>query len=1808
MPPGSVLKNTMPGIVRSQPSVGGSAGRRRVPGMVAEPKRTKRVGLEDVLDRARQAIHDFDLDTLLERLSKPELAFSTDSPAALEELALARQRQQMRERIGRGEPLTNRDLEIQRALGIRRSIVETTPLSEQKVGRSVLGALDSSIKSREIDAAKAALEQYGITDEGTIRTILGERARQEGDIRGYEWFGHGEDPVPAKDKETVELKQAQADTARELGLLPKPGTDPILNFLFPEVMAAVRGEGISAPWMAAELGLTLIPTPLKFGRGSLTALKAIPRSGVKRGVEAGITAGKASRPIVTTAKFSRDNIIAPFGAVALKTVGGVTAPAARSAFGRAVGRGMSATARGIAKTIPDDIGIQRPLPGTPEHARQGVVREAKDATMEKLHGMALYAKKRWLEPAASEAHEVGRILFSHRRSQIGLERALRQHAKLLSEEESRALLPLLSQRGVDDWRFVAENGIAQMGHEVDRLKAEIDRWEGLREAAIENGNDAARVNAEQTLVRRRNELYNAEVSIVANGHILGQLDEIEPWLAQGPINPHTGTPIVMLTDDAPKALHNAWSDVMDAPDVRESVLLQAHHDPDVLEQMMEGRLKRVQQTISGGVEFDRQQVTKARQRVRQAMKQRRDELEKEAAQARREAREDLVGTLRDAKRLENEALSPKHFPRTREVEVPPRPRTIEEAQAHVDALKSKYEAPARSAWERSPEYAGEAPIGMEAPPDVIPTRGAGKVRQAAAGLYEAEQKLEAAKQRLLAAKSENMRAVERERVAGWERKVKQRRGRLGEMTPTRASAKKEIEKLTSNGTIDPADLDPKSRFIVEQLEAGGQRHADNAAARAKAKRANVEQQIIVGRRQLLREIDDHLESAQGENRDLLLQWKSELEQIDDIEAGIEQIRVTREGKVSDLFPEENVAPREPSIEEQLGALGGTPTRKKRVRRTGVDARSAEALQAEKIRQRDNLMLRAQQIKNEAVRLEGEFKSRIAQLDQLELDLMEQIDNMAGQVFGGSDTDIAMGRFFPAVPGVPVDIVEGANQTFRVKQRSLTGRNVLLRPAEDESLKHHFTGKSILSGLFDANVPQVLADSLADAMSVSAQWKGVRWLYQHGKKAPGNRNADAWIAVTINPKGANSSRVRRVLEAKGKVEVNIFDDMTGNEVEEFMRETAFGAGGPRGSASETRVKVTLPGQKEPVELTFRELLERHHDLIAAGGIPELKDVRFVHKGTAARLFTPPGLNKVISAPHNKLSRGLISAATAIGDLQKAAILYFSPAYIGANFLGSVAMLMMKEGPFALKHLPKAALLHHQLPAWAAMQLAEETGQGFIMANLRAAGKLGRALQAPAKPIVQGFEIPTIMGKRIPGSGRVVPGFTSLADDIPRRIAWFHEAAKHGIKTRDDVVRLLGSSLDEDIALRAKISQAAKRSMVDFDDLTEFERTVLSKLIFIYPWLKGSTKWSIHFAMDNPYQAAAIGYIGNEIFQANQEALGDRRDFNDALVHAVKIDLPHFGEVVNFDLGEVEVPGLGKVPRAINVSQFLTFMQSVDLGRQLIGLVNRDTKFVNLMGPLYARLAEEAVGVEGFTGQELGGALGSSIAGDVFDFRGKRDIERALRSDQERAAKNAYSTRPTNQAQDIARIFTGTASPLGTGFGRESEILAQRRERMGEDYTEFEPAMVQEGILDYYENQGMPVEARDPLRQSITSYARNSEIRSEVMDAYQEEHGYRNRDSLSDREEILLEVEAWAKTAGELVSPDHEARVRQALDIMRTVPDEELDRLDAMRDDVREAVDQLFGWKTMRSIQRKYPGARDAAERVLRQKRQSGELTE
>jgi hypothetical protein len=148
----------------------------------------------------------------------------------------------------------------------------------------------------------------------------------------------------------------------------------------------------------------------------------------------------------------------------------------------------------------------------------------------------------------------------------------------------------------------------------------------------------------------------------------------------------------------------------------------------------------------------------------------------------------------------------------------------------------------------------------------------------------------------------------------------------------------------------------------------------------------------------------------------------------------------------------------------------------------------------------------------------------------------------------------------------------------------------------------------------------------------------------------------------------------------------------------------------------------------------------------------------------------------------------------------------------------------------------------------------------------------------------------VGQFVSGMARGGSRFWARRADAPFRFNGLaYELRKAGFKTPAEVKRALDGLESGGHGLPAhewsKISAAARRAdreLISYDRLNPFEKRYLTRGVWFYPWVKGSTVFTVRSFLEHPYKAAAFGALGALGVKRQQQALGDVPSYEEGLV--------------------------------------------------------------------------------------------------------------------------------------------------------------------------------------------------------------------------------------------------------------------------------------------------------------------------------------
>ena len=291
--------------------------------------------------------------------------------------------------------------------------------------------------------------------------------------------------------------------------------------------------------------------------------------------------------------------------------------------------------------------------------------------------------------------------------------------------------------------------------------------------------------------------------------------------------------------------------------------------------------------------------------------------------------------------------------------------------------------------------------------------------------------------------------------------------------------------------------------------------------------------------------------------------------------------------------------------------------------------------------------------------------------------------------------------------------------------------------------------------------------------------------------------------------------------------------------------------------------------------------------------ELDPVQRDHLEAAAEegkgVFVPRRLlgDRVVQQPW-KLNPKLQSVLDKTNNVGRLGLIYLKANYPLVQGLSNVALNLIQQGVFAPENLARSARLGKTLGPDLTAMVDDAVEQGFAGAVLKGEGK----------------------GPLAAVTGKVAHVAGLVADKLPRRAAFLHEAMRQGYSTPAEMRDLLTNP--EKLGDLAQVTQRAKEAIIDFGDLGPTERDFIRHFVFVYPWVKGSTVYAGRFLRDHPIQAALLGNLGQRGAAENEQAFGARP---------------------TYDMNFVPVGG----NRAIDLQSLNPFSSPIELGRSAVGFL-------------------------------------------------------------------------------------------------------------------------------------------------------------------------------------------------------------------------------------------------------------------------------
>jgi hypothetical protein len=232
--------------------------------------------------------------------------------------------------------------------------------------------------------------------------------------------------------------------------------------------------------------------------------------------------------------------------------------------------------------------------------------------------------------------------------------------------------------------------------------------------------------------------------------------------------------------------------------------------------------------------------------------------------------------------------------------------------------------------------------------------------------------------------------------------------------------------------------------------------------------------------------------------------------------------------------------------------------------------------------------------------------------------------------------------------------------------------------------------------------------------------------------------------------------------------------------------------------------------------------------------EIPNVGWIDKRLLGGIDRPPPAWQM---SESTLARGLLQAQDAINEAMKAMILYLKPAYIVPNFLGNVAMALVQQGfmtPMNLVNVYRLLFSGKGLPEDVVNTYKAVSGGGFAAETLSDSAK-------------------TVFTRMRGAINWAAGQYAKVVDDPLRLASIIHEANAAGFSTREDLIALARDPRYERSLM--EVSNRANDALINYARLTPGEQEYLKRIIFFYPWVKGSTRYGYQLAINHPTVALA-----------------------------------------------------------------------------------------------------------------------------------------------------------------------------------------------------------------------------------------------------------------------------------------------------------------------------------------------------------------
>jgi hypothetical protein len=294
--------------------------------------------------------------------------------------------------------------------------------------------------------------------------------------------------------------------------------------------------------------------------------------------------------------------------------------------------------------------------------------------------------------------------------------------------------------------------------------------------------------------------------------------------------------------------------------------------------------------------------------------------------------------------------------------------------------------------------------------------------------------------------------------------------------------------------------------------------------------------------------------------------------------------------------------------------------------------------------------------------------------------------------------------------------------------------------------------------------------------------------------------------------------------------------------------------PRAARTSPEAQATSEGFHDPMKVLATDSEEYVRNYMAADPADAerilahaqehgyLDDLRLLQSDYASKYFgrfLTPKMRAEIPGLAQTGLKALGKGAGLVNDAVHFGLIYANPGYIPANSVQNLIMAMAHQGPLVLSNYPRAVQLLLHGPKHVKNLVLGEVGMG----GTKALGTAINPMRSWASAV------------------------GNIADSPARVSAFLHEMGREGVIDKfkpflDDEDYKAIQDFIENPANESKLNDArdaAVQSEVDFERLGPNERLVLTKLGFVYTWLRAGSRYPFRFAADHPFRSMLIAYV-------------------------------------------------------------------------------------------------------------------------------------------------------------------------------------------------------------------------------------------------------------------------------------------------------------------------------------------------------------